>query len=370
LNKKNPEETSIAQTFDRVVGRLKEWGIKGKYFNEKDAVTFGHELYSILIHQKASFNSPVYYNIGLPGRKQQGSACFLQSVDDSIDGIMTLAKNQATLFKGGSGTGSNLSNLRSKYESLAQGGTASGPLSFMRMFDAVGATMKSGGKTRRSAALVLLNADHPEIEDFIDCKMLEEKKAHALIDAGYDSSFNGEAYNSVCFQNANHSVRATDEFMEAVIKDETWDLKYVTTGKTHKTIKAKKLFEKIAEAAWTCGDPGMLFDTTINKWHTIPNSGRINTANPCTEYMSIDDTACNLGSLNLIKFLQDDGTFDTDEFQHVVRIMTLAMEIIVGGADYPTKIISKNSKMVRTLGLGFANLGAMLMKLGLPYRFG
>ncbi|MDZ7344906.1 MAG: vitamin B12-dependent ribonucleotide reductase, partial [candidate division KSB1 bacterium] len=316
--------------------------------------------------QKMSFNSPVWFNCGIE-EKPQCSACFINSVEDKMESILELAKIEGMLFKWGSGTGSNLSTLRSSKEKLSSGGTASGPVSFMRGYDAFAGVIKSGGKTRRAAKMVILNADHPDIVDFITCKANEEKKAWALIDAGYDGSFNGEAYGSIFFQNANHSVRVTDAFMQAVVNDGEWQTRAVTTGEVLDTYKARDLLRQIAEAAWVCGDPGMQFDTTTNAWHTCPNSGRINASNPCSEYVFLDDTACNLASLNLMKFRKANGEFDSEAFKHAVHITILAQEIIVDNASYPTPTIAQKSHEFRTLGLGYANLGALLMANGLPY---
>ena len=314
-----------------------------------------------------SFNSPVWFNLGVPGRAPQGSACFIQSVDDSMESILTLAKNEGMLFKGGSGTGTNLSPIRSSQEQLAGGGTASGPVSFMKGFDAFAGVIKSGGTTRRAAKMVILNADHPDIEAFITCKVSEERKAWALIDAGYDPAFTGEAYASVFFQNSNNSVRVTDEFMRAVEEDRDWQLKAVTDGRVLKTVKARAVLRMMAEAAWQCGDPGIQYDTTINDWHTSSNSGRINASNPCGEFQFLDDTACNLASINVLRFLNGDGSIDVDAYRHAVRVTITAQEIIVGDAAYPTEKIAKNSEDFRPLGLGYANLGALLMARGLPY---
>ncbi len=315
-----------------------------------------------------AFNSPVWFNCGIEPRPQV-SACFINSVQDSMASILELAKTEGMLFKFGSGTGSNLSALRSSKELLSGGGTASGPVSFMRGYDAFAGVIKSGGKTRRAAKMVILDIDHPDIVDFIECKSREERKAHVLIEAGYDAAFNapGGAYDSVFFQNANHSVRVTDEFMRAVIEDRDWHTRAVTSGEPVDTFRARELMRTISQAAWECGDPGLQFDTTINTWHTCKASGRINASNPCSEYMFLDDTACNLASLNLMKFLGKDGRFDVDAFRHAVRITLLAQEILVDNASYPTPRIGENSHLFRPLGLGYANLGALLMAQGLPY---
>ncbi len=360
-------ETSVRQLIHRVARTITDWGIKDKYFASKnDAEVFYHELTYLLVHQYGSFNSPVWFNVGVE-KHPQCSACFINSVEDTMESILDLAKTEGMLFKYGSGTGTNLSVLRSSKESLSGGGKASGPVSFMKGFDAFAGVIKSGGKTRRAAKMVILNADHPDIVEFINSKANEEKKAWALIDAGYDGSIDGEAYSSVFFQNANHSVRATDEFMRAVIEDREWTTYAVTTGEPMDTYRARDLMRQIAEATHICGDPGMQFDTTINDWHTCPNSGRINASNPCSEYMFLDDTACNLASLNLMKFLDEEGHFDIEAFKHAVRTFITAMDIIVDNSRYPREAIARNSHLYRTLGLGYANLGALLMSLGLPY---
>ncbi|MGB9881032.1 MAG: adenosylcobalamin-dependent ribonucleoside-diphosphate reductase, partial [Anaerolineae bacterium] len=336
---------------------------------EADADAFHDELVYALLHQKASFNSPVWFNVGTNtgGAKPQASACFINSVEDNMDSILRLAAIEAKLFKGGSGTGTNFSTIRSSKEPLSGGGTASGPVSFMKGFDAFAGVIKSGGKTRRAAKMVILNVDHPDIVDFIKCKAEEEKKAWALIDAGYDGSFNGEAYSSVFFQNSNNSVRVTDAFMHAVEMDGEWRTHAVTTGEVLGKYKARDLLRMMAEAAWICGDPGIQFDTTINSWHTCPNSGPIRASNPCAEFMFLDDSACNLASLNLMKFRTPDGEFDVDDFIHTVELMITAQEILVDNSSYPTEAIEKNSHDFRPLGLGYANLGALLMARGLPY---
>ncbi len=362
-------EYSVKQLIERVARTITNWGIKDGYFaSDEDADVFYNELVYLLVNQYASFNSPVWFNVGVE-EKPQASACFINSVQDTMESILELAKTEGMLFKYGSGTGTNFSTLRSSKEKLSGGGVASGPVSFMRGFDAFAGVIKSGGKTRRAAKMVILNVDHPDIIDFIKSKAEEEKKAHILIKAGYDPGFNvpGGAYDSVQFQNANHSVRVTDEFMRAVLEDREWHTRYVTTGEICDTYRAKDIMHMIAEAAWVCGDPGLQFDTTINNWHTCPNSGRINASNPCSEFMFLDDTACNLASLNLMKFRKEDGTFDTKAFRHAVDIIITAQEIIVDNASYPTKAIEKNSHDYRPLGLGYANLGALLMSLGLSY---
>ena len=360
-------ERSVRQLIGRVVDTLTVWGQRGGYFaSTEEADTFHAELKWLLLHQHLSFNSPVWFNLGVE-EKPQCSACFINSVDDTMSSILTLAKTEGMLFKFGSGTGSNLSSIRSSREHLAGGGTASGPVSFMRGYDAFAGVIKSGGKTRRAAKMVILNIDHPDVADFITCKSDEERKAWSLIDAGYDSSLDGPAYSSVFFQNANHSVRVTDVFMQAVDRDDEWKTNAVTTGETTDTYKARDLMQMIANAAWQCGDPGMQFDTTINNWHTCPNTDRINASNPCSEYMFLDDSACNLASLNLMRFRRPDGEFAVDEFRHAVELSILAQEIIVGNASYPTEAIARNSHAFRPLGLGYANLGALLMARGLPY---
>ena len=362
-------EHSLKQLIDRVVQTIATWGLERGYFKsntERDI--FADELTHIVLHQKASFNSPVWFNCGL-SEKPQCSACFINSVEDSMSSILDLAKTEGMLFKGGSGAGSNLSPLRGSMEHLNGGGIASGPVSFMRGFDAFAGVIKSGGKTRRAAKMVILNADHPDIAEFIDCKAEEEKKAWALIDAGYDGGFNvpGGAYDSVHFQNANHSVRVTDEFMRHVVEDGDWHTVGRIDGKEMTAYKAGELMDKIAEATHVCGDPGMQFDTIINSWHTCPNTAPINASNPCSEYMFLDDSACNLASLNLMKFRTPEGGFDVTAFRHAARAVILAQEIVVSPASYPTDRIAMNSEDFRPLGLGFANLGALLMSKGLPY---
>jgi ribonucleoside-diphosphate reductase alpha chain len=363
-------ESSVKQLIGRVAGRIHEWGVRGGYFRTpEDGEVFHAELTHLLVTQKMAFNSPVWFNLGVPGTPQQASACFINSVGDTMESIMGLARTEAMLFKGGSGTGSNLSRIRSSRERLAGGGTASGPVSFMRGFDAFAGVVKSGGKTRRAAKMVILNVDHPDIREFIHCKADEEKKAWSLIDAGYDGGFNvaGGAYDSVYFQNANHSVRVTDDFMHAARDDREWKTHAVTTGEVMDRFRAKDLLREIAEAAHVCGDPGMQYDTTINRWNPVKASGRIEASNPCSEYMFLDDTACNLASLNLMRFVREDGNFDVAAFRHAVAITILAQEILVDFADYPTEAIAKNSHRFRPLGLGYANLGALLMSQGLPY---
>ncbi len=360
-------EYSVRQMIGRVVNALITWGRADGYLpTHQDAEVFGDELTHILLHQRACFNSPVWFNCGIE-EKPQCSACFILAVDDTMDSILDWYRKEGIIFKGGSGSGANLSKLRSSKEQLAGGGTASGPVSFMKAADASAGVIKSGGKTRRAAKMVILNADHPDIVEFIKCKVEEEKKAWALIEAGYDSSLDGPAYGSVFFQNANNSVRVSDEFMQAVIEDREWKTRYVTSGEVCETYKARELLRMIAEGTYFCGDPGMQFDTTINDWNTCSNTGRINASNPCSEYMHLDNSACNLASLNLLRFLGDDGVFDTEAFQHTVDIMILAQDILVDNASYPTPEIAANAHAFRELGLGYANLGALLMSLGLPY---
>jgi ribonucleoside-diphosphate reductase alpha chain len=383
-------ETSVAQLVERVVNAISGWGQKDGYFKTgADAENFRDELAHLMLAQKACFNSPVWFNVGVREARGYGwiyderlghvtklesgvvrpqcSACFIVSVKDSLESILDLAKTEGMLFKWGSGTGTNLSALREEDAVLSGGGRASGPLSFMKGFDAFAGVIKSGGKTRRAAKMVILNTDHPDIEKFIDCKAKEERKAYALVEAGYDASLDGEAYSSIFFQNANNSVRATDDFMQAVEQDGEWWTKAVATGQPVKRYKARDLLRRIAEATHQCGDPGMQFDTTVNRWHPCKNTARINASNPCSEYMFLDDSACNLSSLNLMKFVGPDGQFDVEAFRHAVDTMILAQEIIVDNASYPTERIGENSHRFRPLGLGFANLGALLMSMGVPY---
>ncbi|MCG5055105.1 MAG: vitamin B12-dependent ribonucleotide reductase [Myxococcales bacterium] len=360
-------ERSVRQLIDRVADTVTNWGLADGYFADgASAEVFRAELKHLIVNQKMSFNSPVWFNVGIEA-EPQCSACFINSVDDTMGGILTLAKTEGMLFKYGSGTGTNLSPIRSSREFLNGGGTASGPVSFMRGFDAFAGVIKSGGKTRRAAKMVILNVDHPDVEEFIWCKAKEEKKAWALIDAGYDGSFDGEAYKSIFFQNSNNSVRVTDDFMEAVQKDNDWSTRAVLTGAPVDTFKARKLWRAIAQAAWECGDPGLQFDTTVNAWHTSPNSGRINASNPCSEYMYLDDSACNLASLNLRKFQTEQGGFDVDGYKKAIELTITAQEILVDNAKYPTPRIAENSHKYRPLGLGYANLGSLLMSMGLPY---
>ena len=360
-------ERSVKQLIGRVVRTIHEWGEKGAYFSTPEAgEIFREELTHLMVHQKAAFNSPVWFNFGIEPHPQ-GSACFINKVEDTMESILTLARTEGMLFKYGSGTGSNLSPIRSSRELLAGGGTASGPVSFMKGYDAFAGVIKSGGKTRRAAKMVILNADHPDVVEFINCKVEEERKAWALIEAGYDPSFNGPAYASIFFQNSNNSVRVTDDFMHAVEQDLDWHTRAVTTGRIMDTYKAKDLMRMMAEAAWACGDPGLQYDTTVNHWHTSANTDRINASNPCSEYMFLDNTSCNLASINLMKFLDDRGEFDVDGYREAIRILITAQEIIVDNASYPTEAITKNSHDFRPLGLGYANLGALLMASGLPY---
>jgi len=362
-------ERSVKQLVGRVVSTIAAWGKKDGYFaTDEDAATFEAELSHLVYRQKMSFNSPVWFNVGVE-EHPQCSACFINAVDDSMDSILKLAHTEGMLFKYGSGTGSNLSKIRSSKEFLSGGGEASGPVSFMRGFDAFAGVIKSGGKTRRAAKMVILNADHPDIVEFVSCKSDEEKKAWSLIEAGYDGGFNvrGGAYDSVFFQNANHSIRVTDAFMRAVQDDAEWALTARTDGRVLEKLRAKELMKQIAQAAWLCGDPGLQFDTTVNAWHPCPESDRINASNPCSEYMFLDDSACNLASLNLMHFRSIDGGFDAGSFQKAVDLTILAQEILVSNARYPTPAIGKNSEDYRPLGIGYANLGALLMASGLPY---
>ncbi len=368
LQGSSQRETSVRQLLSRVADTIRDWAQEGRYFaSPEDLDVFHQELLAILVNQVAAFNSPVWFNLGADPNPQV-SACFINSVEDTMASILSLAKTEGMLFKHGSGTGTNLSTIRSSVEHLASGGTASGPVSFMKGFDAFAGVIKSGGTTRRAAKMVILNADHPDILDFINCKVSEERKAWALIDAGYDGAFTGEAYSSVFFQNSNNSVRVTDEFMRAFLEDKEWRTYAVTDrSRVIGTFRTRDLMRQIAEAAWACGDPGLQFDTTINEWHTSANSGRINASNPCSEFVFLDDTACNLSSINLMKFLDEDGTFDVEGYRHAIRVMLTAMEILVGFATYPTEKITANSHKFRPLGLGYANLGAVLMALGHPY---
>lgn len=362
-------EASLKHLIDRVVDTVVRQGQQEGYFdNDEDAETFREELKYVLASQRAAFNSPVWFNIGVPERAQQASACFILGVQDDMRSILQWYTDEGMIFKGGSGSGVNVSSIRSSVEPLGKSaGTASGPLSFMRGADASAGAIKSGGKTRRAAKMVILNVDHPDIEDFIWCKSIEEDKARVLQAAGFDMSLDGKDIFSVQYQNANNSVRVTDEFMQAVEADADWDLRAVTNGKPVRTVKARDLYRQINEAAWRCADPGMQFDTVINKWHTTPNAGRINGSNPCSEYMHLDNSACNLASINLLKYLNDDFSFDVDSFKHTIELMFMAQEILVGYSVYPTERITKNAKAYRELGIGYANLGALLMAQGLPY---
>src|SRR5438477_5583637 len=363
-------ETSVRQLIGRVVRTITQWGREGGYFaSEADGDTFRDELTHILLYQMASFNSPVWFNVGVEARPQC-SACFINSVSDTMDSILSLAKTEGMLFKYGSGTGSNLSKIRSSRELLAGGGTASGPVSFMKGYDSFAGVIKSGGKTRRAAKMVILNGDHPDIVEFIESKEKEERKAWALIEAGYEGAFNavGGAYDSVQFQNANHSVRVTDDFMRAYEKDADWHTRAVTEpNRVMATYKARDMMRRMAQSAWVCGDPGMQFDTTVNEWHPCPNTARINASNPCSEYMFLDDSACNLASLNLMRFYSEADGFDVESYRAALRTVITAQEIVVDYASYPTPAIEKNSHAYRPLGIGYANLGALLMAAGLDY---
>ena len=360
-------ENSVKHMIDRVADTIAGWGRAQGYFaSEEDADVFHNELKQIILHQRATFNSPVWFNVGVEDTPQC-SACFILSVDDSMESILEWCKVEGMIFKGGSGAGVNLSRIRSSKEILSAGGQASGPVSFMRAADSVAGSIKSGGKTRRAAKMVVLDIDHPDVVEFIWCKANEERKAYALGDAGWDMTLNGDAWSSIQFQNANNSVRVTDDFLEAVEKDGEWTLQSITTKKPVESLKAKDVMSWIAEAAWQCGDPGMQYDTTINDWHTCANTDRINASNPCSEYMHLDNSACNLASINLLKYLTDEGTFDVVGFIHTVNIMIMAQDIIVDNASYPTDKIGENARAFRQLGLGYANLGALLMAMGLPY---
>jgi ribonucleoside-diphosphate reductase alpha chain len=360
-------ERSVRQLVGRVVNTLGAWGAEQGYFaTPADQQNFHDELVHLLLQQKMAFNSPVWFNVGVE-EKPQCSACFILSVQDKMESILDWYRKEGTIFKGGSGSGVNLSRLRSSKERLAGGGTASGPVSFMRAADASAGVIKSGGKTRRAAKMVVLDVDHPDIVEFIQCKAEEERKAWALIAAGYDGSLDGPAYGSIFFQNANNSVRVTDEFMQAAVDGKPWSTRFVTTGEVCETRPARELLRMIAEATHQCGDPGMQFDTTINRWHTCPETGRINASNPCSEYMHLDDSACNLASLNLMRFVDEQGTFDVAAFRHAVDLTILAQDIVVDKSSYPTSEITANAHAFRELGLGYANLGALLMSLGLPY---
>jgi ribonucleoside-diphosphate reductase alpha chain len=360
-------ERSVKQMIGRVAGTIAAWGREGGYFaSPADADTFEHELTYILLHQMAAFNSPVWFNVGFE-EHPQCSACFILSVEDTMESILSWNTKEGMIFRGGSGSGINLSNIRGSKEQLAKGGTASGPVSFMRGADSWAGTIKSGGKTRRAAKMVVLDVDHPDIRDFIWCKAHEEQKAAALRDAGFDMSIDGDGFTSIQYQNANNSVRVSDEFMERAERGEEWELTARKDGEVVERVDAQDLLNQIADAAWRCADPGVQYDTTINDWHTCPVSGRINASNPCSEYMHVDDSACNLASLNLMKFRRPDGTFDVESFEHAVDVVFLAQEIVVGPSSYPTEEIGANARAFRQIGLGYANLGALLMANGLPY---
>ena len=361
-------EWSLRQVADRVADTITAWGLKDGYFvDDEEAQIFNHELKFLIIHQRAAFNSPVWFNIGVPGVPQQASACFILSVEDQMDSILNWYTEEGVIFKGGSGAGVNLSKIRSSHELLKGGGTASGPVSFMRGADASAGTIKSGGKTRRAAKMVILDIDHPDVEDFIWCKAIEERKARVLRDAGFDMDLDGADSHSTQYQNANNSVRVTDEFMEAVIDGRDWELTARIDGSAVRTVPARDLFRQIAHSAWECADPGLQYDTTINRWHTAPETGRINGSNPCSEYVHLDNSACNLASMNLLRFLDEFDEFDVEGFKAGVAIMFTAQEILVGNADYPTEKIGETTRAFRELGIGYANLGALLMAQGLPY---
>ena len=360
-------ETSAKQLVNRVADAIAQWGIKSQYFAlPNDAAAFSDELKWLLINQYGSFNSPVWFNVGIE-EKPQCSACFILNIKDSKESIAEWYKNEMMIFSGGSGAGINISPLRSSKETIANRGKSSGPVSFMKGADAIAGTIRSGGKTRRAAKMVILNVDHPDIRDFIVCKWKEEEKAKALLSVGYDDALDGEIYNNIFFQNANNSVRATDDFMRAVIDDTEWNLRFVRSGEIEETVRAKDLMRLIAEAAWHCADPGMQFDTTINNWNTCSGTGRINASNPCSEYMHLDNSACNLASLNLLKFLTPSGDFNIGAYRAAIQIFIIAQDIIVGHSSYPTEKITKNANDYREIGLGYTNLGAFLMRLGLPY---
>ena len=364
----SPErENSVKQMIGRVAGTIAEWGREGGYFaSEDDAQAFNDELTHILLHQMAAFNSPVWFNVGFE-EHPQCSACFILSVEDTIESILGWNTKEGMIFRGGSGSGINLSRIRGSKEHLSKGGLASGPVSFMRGADAWAGTIKSGGKTRRAAKMVVLDVDHPDVLDFIWCKAREEEKAMALRDAGFDMRLDSEAFASIQYQNANNSVRVTDEFMERAERGDSWELKARVDDAANEIVDAKDVLNQLADAAWRCADPGVQYDTTINEWHTCPNSGRINASNPCSEYMHVDDSACNLASLNLMKFRRADGTFDVEAFEHAVDVVILAQEIVVGPSSYPTEEIGANARAFRQLGMGYANLGALLMANGLAY---
>ncbi|HEV2951347.1 MAG TPA: vitamin B12-dependent ribonucleotide reductase, partial [Actinomycetota bacterium] len=360
-------ESSVKQMIGRVAGTIAGWGREGGYFaSDDDAAAFEDELTHILLNQMAAFNSPVWFNVGFE-ENPQCSACFILSVEDELESILAWNTKEGKIFRGGSGSGINLSKIRGSKEHLSKGGFASGPVSFMRGADAWAGTIKSGGKTRRAAKMVVLDVDHPDILDFIWCKAREEEKAAALRDAGFDMRLDSDAFASIQYQNANNSVRVTDEFMERAEHGEEWELTARTDGSVIDRVNARDVLNQIADAAWRCADPGVQYDTTINEWHTCPNSGRINASNPCSEYMHVDDSACNLASLNLMKFRRPDGTFDVESFEHAVDVMILAQEIVVGPSSYPTEEIGRNARAFRQLGLGYANLGALLMANGVAY---
>ena len=360
-------ESSLRDVAERVVNTITQWGIEGGYFDAGEAEIFSDELKYLIIHQKGAFNSPVWFNIGVSGVPQQASACFILAVEDKMEAILNWYVEEGVIFKGGSGAGINLSHIRSSKELLKGGGTASGPVSFMRGADASAGTIKSGGKTRRAAKMVMLDIDHPDVEEFIWCKATEERKARVLREAGFDMDLDGADSHSIQYQNANNSIRVTDEFMQAVVDDADWNLTARTDGSVVGTVRARDLMRQFSQATWECADPGMQFDSTINRWHTSSVTGKINGSNPCSEYMHIDNSACNLASLNLLTFLGDDDTFDVDGFKSAIEVFFTAQEILVGRADYPTENIGINSRKFRQLGLGYANIGALLMNLGLPY---
>jgi len=362
------QEKSLKEIINRVVKTFKEWGLEQGYFNEKSAEIYEKELTYILLHQYATFNSPVWFNVGVEGRSQQMSACFILDVEDNTESILDWMKIEGMIFKGGSGSGVNLSKLRGKGEKLSTGGVSSGVISFMRAADAVAGSIRSGGSTRRAAKMVILNADHPEIMDFIMIKAEEENKVRALMEAGYDmTDMNNPLWQNIFFQNANNSVRIPDSLIEAAMKDEEWKTYYRTTGKVAQTYKAKDILWEIAKAAWECGDPGVQFEDIIQKWHTCKNSGRIEATNPCSEFIFLNWNSCNLASINLLKFLKEDGSFDVPAFIHTARVMFLSQDLLISKADYPHPKIAEETKKYRTIGLGYTNLGALIMALGLPY---
>ncbi|MEK7150728.1 MAG: vitamin B12-dependent ribonucleotide reductase [Patescibacteria group bacterium] len=364
---KKSRETSARQLIDRVADTITAWGFQYEYFKDKEeSVIFNEELKSILINQYAAFNSPIWFNVGIE-EHPQCSACFILAVDDNKESISQWYRDEMFIFAGGSGAGLNVSKLRSSKESIRNRGKSSGPVSFMKGADAIAGTIKSGGKTRRAAKMVVMNVDHPDIREFIICKWKEEEKAKALIAAGYSDAIDGEVYNNIFFQNANNSIRVTDDFMQRVVEDGEWDLRAVMTGNSLERVRARDIMQLAAEAAWHCADPGIQYDTTINRWHTASVTGRINASNPCSEYMHLDNSACNLASLNLMKFLREDGSFDVARFRHAIHILIIAQDITVAGSAYPTAKITENAKAFRELGLGYANLGALLMYKGLPY---